>query len=599
MIDRLIPRYPTFLIVGFVIMLVSLLLLMTGRDAMIVVWANKFFDGETDATFKAAQTADQVIDHTLKALLFVGLSFIKLGIGFAITTIVRNLRATGRATLDSYSSAGITEADEYRFTEPWFGRVFPRLLLGGMAVVLFFFLLTLWWDANLVFLKRAQFDGETSGTAYHTYLVVERVLDALIGTGKFVGEAMLILGIATGLATIITNLSLQVRVLPALTRRALGGASGASDPIRPIVPWGLIAIAIAGASILIAAFPLGVVRASYIGWALGRQFDAQISPVAIRMDALLSRAIDPVSNLGLGLLFFAIAYLLLTIIAWLRQQRKGFGDAVADLSAGDVSRPVVEETLWPQRLVAPLAIFGISIILFFFFSMTALRMFNYDSVITMQLAGVTNTVDFQNATRLDAILKPVIGATRFIGVASIMLAISLALVTIVVHLRATAMLLPLGFSRLIPLASGETPDDADEELELTLDEPMSLAPWNLLWPHLAGLAIMVSTTVPIIVLYAVSIHRNMEESFLGRGDVEGGIVSGLYKSSFLSTHLFEASWPVWMLFGMALVLFAIGRFFTTIVAFVQARRMIIGEATSTISEALIAKAERERERVPA
>ena len=38
-----------------------------------------------------------------------------------------------------------------------------------------------------------------------------------------------------------------------------------------------------------------------------------------------------------------------------------------------------------------------------------------------------------------------------------------------------------------------------------------------------------------------------------------------------------------MMFGMGLVLFSIGRFFSTIVGFVQARQMIIGEGTEAIA----------------
>ena len=65
-------------------------------------------------------------------------------------------------------------------------------------------------------------------------------------------------------------------------------------------------------------------------------------------------------------------------------------------------------------------------------------------------------------------------------------------------------------------------------------------------------------------------------------------MSGLFKSSFLSVQLLGASWQPWMLFGMALILYAIGRFFTTIVGFVEARRMIIGEGTQAIAEAVAA-----------
>ena len=133
---------------------------------------------------------------------------------------------------------------------------------------------------------------------------------------------------------------------------------------------------------------------------------------------------------------------------------------------------------------------------------------------------------------------------------------------------------------LIPAAKGEK---AEAE-ELALDEPMALAPWDLLWPHLAGLAIVISATLPVAVLLAVSIHRNLEERFAGLGDP--GAMSGLFKSSFLSVQLFGASLLPWMFFGMGLILFAIGRFFSTLVAFVEARRMVIEEGTGAIAEGI-------------
>ena len=86
-----------------------------------------------------------------------------------------------------------------------------------------------------------------------------------------------------------------------------------------------------------------------------------------------------------------------------------------------------------------------------------------------------------NWPRLNTILKPVIGATRFIGVGAIMSAIGLALVTIVIHLRAMAMLLPSGFSKLIPSAKGQPPEEED----LTLSEPCLWHPGacsGLTWP---------------------------------------------------------------------------------------------------------------------
>ncbi|MCH8185330.1 MAG: hypothetical protein IH862_04435 [Chloroflexi bacterium] len=582
MIDRLIPRYRLFLILGFVVVASCLFVLTAAEDVLIVLWANKLFDGDTGTTFRAAQTADKVISHTLKTLLFVGLSLIKLGIGFAIATIVLNLRSTGQSTIDAYSAAGVAGAEASRFEEPWIGRHFTRFLFGGMLIVLSMFVLTLWWDANLVFLKQAEFDGNTSGAAYETYLMIERILGPLIGAGKFLGEGVLIFGIVGGLAAIVTHLSFQARSLPSLTRSALGGGDGVqpAEPARPAIPHTLINVGIAALAAMVVVVLLAFVRAGFIGWALGRQFAGSVSETALTVEGILGRTIDPLTNLALGLLFFAIAFLLMAIIQWLREFRRAFGDVTADSSQGAIPRPTVESNLWPERVIPPLAIFGLLVVIFFFFTMTAVHSFNFGTMLTLQFAGATDGVQFENAQRLDRMLVPIIEATRFMGLASLMLAIGLALVTIVVNLRATGLLLPMGFSKLIPAARGERPEVDD----LSLQEPMLLAPWRMLRPLLAGLALMVSATLPIAIVHAVSIHRMLAEQYSGLGDQ--GVMSGLFRSSFLSVNLLEASRVPWMLFGMALVLFSIGRFFTTIVTFVQTRRMIIVEGTSAISEAV-------------
>ena len=521
MIEKFIPKYPAFLIIGLAIVASGLFLMTAARDSLILVWATKFFDGDTDqAAFKASQTADQVIGHTLTVWLFLGLSFLKLGIGFAIATIVRNLRVTGQRVLDAYRSAGVEAS---RLSEPWYGRLFTRFLFSGILVVGFFFLLTLWWDANLVFLKDAEFAGRTSGAAYNTYLMTERVLGPIIGAGKFLGEGLLIFGILTGLATIIWNLSFQGRALPSLTLRALrpGDANDGTDLPRPFIPSALLKLGMVGFGVMAMATPLALIHSGVIGWALGRQFQGLLSETALRIGGTLDRTIDPLINLGLGLLLFTIAFLLLTIIRLLREQRRGFGNLVADLSGGAVPRPVVEAPLWPTRLVVPLAIFGIFVVGGLFLTNTVVRDVNFNTLLSLQISGDTASSVYQGALRLDRILGPVVGATRFIGIASLMLAIGLALVTIVVNLRATALLLPTGFTRLIAVARGEVVEEED----LTVYEPMSLAPWNLFRPLLAGVVLVVSATLPIVILFAVSIHRMLGEQFTGLGDP--GSMSGL------------------------------------------------------------------------
>ena len=127
MIQRLIPKYPTFLVLGLVIVASGLLLMTAVRDSLIAVCTNKLFDGETQqGVFQASQTG-----HTLTVWVFRGISFLKLGIGFAIATIVQNLRATGRASLSAFASAGVPGAAGARLEEPWFSRVFTKFLFAG------------------------------------------------------------------------------------------------------------------------------------------------------------------------------------------------------------------------------------------------------------------------------------------------------------------------------------------------------------------------------------------------------------------------------------------------------------------------------------
>ena len=579
MINKLIPKYPSFMIIGIVIVAVGLVMLLASRDALIAVWIDKFFDGETgDGLFKAAQQADQALGHTLTIWFFFGFSFIMLGIGFAIATIVQNLRLTGENFLTAYSSAGVPGAPGQQPAEPWFGRWFPKLLFSGIVLMIFFFLLTLWWDANVLRLVDFQLDGRTSGALYYNYLMTDGVLGAIILSGQFLAMGLLIFGILTGLATIIWNLSYQATALSVLTRRALG--RGLEDVLpelpRPYIPTVLRWVGGAGFTLIAIGMPLGFIHAGFIGWELGRIFEGSTPETAMRLAGALERIVNPIIFMGLATLFFAIAFLLLNIIRWLRDLREHFGEAVAEASDGAVPVPVVEGTLLVTRLVVPLAISGILVMGFFFFTMTAVHELNFNNLITLQLAGES----FQNALRFDGVIAPIIGATRFIGITSIMLAIGLALVTIVVNLRATALLLPAGFSTLISTAQGQRPEEED----LTVYEPMALAPWNLFIPLAVGAVVAISATLPVIILLAIFINRRLGEVFAGLAGPN--VVSDKFETAFWATNLFGASWQPWMLAGMGLILFAIGRFFSTIVGFVLARRVIITEETDAISTAI-------------
>ena len=113
---------------------------------------------------------------------------------------------------------------------------------------------------------------------------------------------------------------------------------------------------------------------------------------------------------------------------------------------------------------------------------------------------------------------------------------------------------------------------------------MELAPWNLLRPLLLGVAIVISGTFPVVFFHGWSINRMLGEQFAGAG--VAGATSDLFESSFLASNLFGASLTPWMLFGMGVILYSVARFFTTIVGFVEARRMVMVEGNQAIAEAV-------------
>lgn len=212
---------------------------------------------------------------------------------------------------------------------------------------------------------------------------------------------------------------------------------------------------------------------------------------------------------------------------------------------------------------------------FFFFTITGVRDFNFNTLLSFQFSGDTISGAYQRALRLDRILGPVITAVRFIGSASMFMAIGLALVAIVINLRATALALPQTFPKLIGAASGEPPYDEDDQGEPEHYDLMDLAPWNLFRPLLVGVAIVISGTLPVAILNGWSINRMLGEQVAGSGVT--GATSGLLESDFLPNNLFSPSLG-------GLILFSVARLFTTIVGFVEARRMVMVEGNEAIAE---------------
>ena len=66
--------------------------------------------------------------------------------------------------------------------------------------------------------------------------------------------------------------------------------------VGPYLVGALVKLGIAGLVVVSLATPLAFIRAGLMGWALGRQFQGSVSETAIRLEAVLRRTINPVTN---------------------------------------------------------------------------------------------------------------------------------------------------------------------------------------------------------------------------------------------------------------------------------------------------------------
>ena len=262
----------------------------------------------TSAAYLSAAALKAVLHAYAEIVPLFGLGILKLGIGFAIAAIVITLRSTGENARASLAKINLKPPDP---EPPFFARVFVKMLVLGILIELVAVFITIGWMAAEVAIL-------DSGLV-HIFEIFAEPLEGL-------GVALLIGGIAFGLATIVLNLSTQSIVLPGrLIQIATGKESQPAD--------------------MKALFPKKTLLLTYIGMI--------ITATGLLPLAFIRLAIYPITIplptwenwmfIGIGIMLFSIAFWLLTIIKYLRAQRSNLGRAVAE--SGGIDVPEIEPPL--------------------------------------------------------------------------------------------------------------------------------------------------------------------------------------------------------------------------------------------------------------
>ncbi|MHA2261389.1 MAG: hypothetical protein ACXAEN_03265 [Candidatus Thorarchaeota archaeon] len=509
--DGMIKRYKLFLYLGLLIVVVSFFAGMIRTWNEITLFA---FDAAdlTDA-HRAAETTEALLMRYSEIVPLLGLGFLKLGIGFAIATIAGNLKATGDSAGTSLEKVNKKPPD---IQPPTFARIFSKMLLLGIIVELVAVLVTALWmitGLGVIDLKYASLD-------FTSLAAIDHVLEILAEPIEGLGVALLIGGIAFGLATIVLNLSRQATIMPKVLTSLATGAEAKPVDIRTLFPRRLLMLTTVG--ILITAsglLPIALIR------------------IAIGDTNILLRVMwETWMFVGIAMLLFSIAFWLLTIIKWLRAQRANLGDAIGESSG--ISMPAIEPPLGYTKGVSIFAVLGL------------LWMLAY-----LVLSGIVGSLEASGvAVWPDIWWKPLVRPGKAFSLALIFTGIGLALMTIVVNLRLTSLMLPGAFSRIVAAIKGDPPSAASAASPTNLG---AFAPKKLFLGIIIGVLIAFTGALPVAWIRAVTpptdVLKLMLEHFIGP----------------------------WIALGIGLIFFFIGMFFSLIVTFVKGRRVLIGEGVET------------------
>ena len=374
--EGLVKRYRSILIVGIVLVTVS------------------FFVGIL-RLYNQAYIGTSIIEEILRAYTEIvplfGLGILKLGIGFAIVTIVINLRATGKS-----ARASLAKIDKKppEMNLPIFTRIFPKLLVLGILVEMVAVFISIGWMAagsNIIDSK-----------LLHTFEVLAEPIEGL-------GVSLLIGGIALGLATIVLLLSKQATAIPRkLSEIATGQEFKITNKNYSFPKWNLIITYLGMTITATGLLPLAFIRLNVEIW----------HPLW-----------ENWMFIGIGTMLFSISFWLLTIIKWLRTQRENLGKTVAESARIEVPR--IEPPSYITKIASILTVLGL------------LWMISFFGLACLGANGMIGS------------LNPIVRPGKAIGLSLIFLGIGLDLLMIVVNLKLTAFMLPGAFSKIVSVIKGE------------------------------------------------------------------------------------------------------------------------------------------------
>lgn len=558
-------RFNLFLIVGLAIV-VSALGLGAWEAYAVQTLQNLGPGGMGTPEYEQAQQIEDLLRIITPTWNFLGLGFLTLGIGLSIVVILFNLRGAGREAMAAFQRT-FAEAQVPVPPQPAYSRAFPKLLWVGLLLLLLNFLFALWGGLTAAGYLTFSFLGFTP----ESWAAFTEVLRTPQRPGFL---SFIVLGIGFSLATIVYNLRYQARALPEIVGALHAGTPGeAREALRPRLPRLPFALLVVGFLItLSASYPVGLFAA------LARAdlvVQVPANPATAQLFALTQALFPILAVTGIVTMLGGIVYWLLLIIQALRDQRLIILHLGTNL-AGARAVPL-EQPLWPERVAGYLAGAGLLILLMLFVPAVLLIWIRWEVLALLPLEGGSGLATLIFLRDFLGVLNP---SMRFLGMALVMLGIGLTLGVIVSNLRGMGMIMPGTMNKILQ-AKGKVTAPAPATLdagdvEARAASAMSRFQRKLFVPLLLGALILISTTFPLV----IPLHLTLA---LGKRDADLAGDPTTAESLAADMKILAALREPWTFIGMGLVFFAIGRYFGTIIGFVQARRIVISDTCNSLA----------------
>jgi hypothetical protein len=223
MLQSVMKRFPLIITMGFMIVVIAVIIGAINTSNAAAYFAVDKATRETSVALASSRAGFESIVIWLPYFKFLGVAMILAGITMALGVIATKLQNLGKEVISSVPESARVSIPTRPRSVMWM-RMF--MMLGMLVIIAGFIvaLATAGTAASVYSNPVVDLDAAATGSALLNDLASIHAAESWLEALKFVGIAVLFLGIINGLSTIIFALRFQQKAIPEVVERLPAGA---------------------------------------------------------------------------------------------------------------------------------------------------------------------------------------------------------------------------------------------------------------------------------------------------------------------------------------------------------------------------------------